>query len=757
MDAVTFFMSTNPSNADPRLTLGSTPSPASNPEAATDPERREVLQALLAFSTLHEQIRRRRSEQGHPYGGGEGSKWDDAWDFEQFVLDEVLELVAERARVITGADGVAIALAEGEVIVCRASVGPMTPDRGIRLDPNSGFSGACFRTGKVIRCDDAEADPRVNVEVCRRLGTRSMVAVPLLGQENVVGLLEAFSTAPYGFSDADVHSLKLLAELTLSALRPEEEDRIVQAAKAATTGSGVADLERLWQLSREVALPALPPPVPPQREELPLEFSAGSFAPDLYLAPTSSRYSLLLIALVAVGATVLAGSLWWKTQTRARRADTRPVARTATQAEAPVATPAPSAPAPEPTAALPSGASVGTEGSATGDSSGETAANTTPVQVTAVRHWSAAGSTTVSIDLEGAVQYEAHRLNAPERIYVDLPDTFLAPGVSVKPMDVKDGLVDRIRVAQSQPGMTRVVLEIKQGATYSVSLEHNPYRLVIEVTSPGAVAPKSEMQAPAPADKATVTALLAAPPSREDLELRPHVPKLRIVLDAGHGGWDLGTVGRQGLLEKDLVLEVAQRLGNLLEKRLAAEVVFTRRNDSYVPLEQRAEMANRAQADLFVSVHANYSELESARGVETYYSNFFVAPEARESEAAGDASADSTSHAHLTGVELKDKVDGSRKLAASVQRALYGSLVQQSPGIRNRGVKEASFVVLTGTQMPSILAEISFVSSPTDEERLQSAEYREKIAEALYVGIERFAAASNRMKVASASGRPGGR
>ena len=746
MDAVTFFMSTNPSNADPRLTLGPTPSPASNSEATTEADRREVLQALLAFSTLHEQIRRRRSEQG---------QWDDGWDLEQFVLDEVLQLVVERARVITGADGVAIALAEGDEIVCRASVGPMTPDRGIRLDPNSGFSGACFRTGKVIRCDDAEADPRVNVQVCRRLGTRSMVAVPLLGQENVVGLLEAFSTQPYGFSDADVRSLKLLAELTLSALRPEEEDRIVQAAKAATTASGVADLERLWQLSRDVALPALPVPLPPDRNEPPLEFSAGSFAPDLYLAPTSSRYSLLLIALVAIGAAVLAGSLWWKTQTRARRADTGAVARPATQAA--VATVSPSASGPEPTAALPSSAAVRTEGSAPEDSSGETAASSTPVQVTAVRHRSAAGSTTVSIDLEGAVQYEAHRLNAPERIYVDLPDTFLAPGVSLKPIEVKDGLLDRIRVAQSQPGMTRVVLEIKQGATYSVSLEHNPYRLVIELASPGAVAPKSDMQAPAPAEKATVTALPAPPPSREDLELRPHVSKLRIVLDAGHGGWDLGTVGRQGLLEKDLVLEVAQRLGNLLENRLAAEVVFTRHNDTYIPLEQRAEMANHAQADLFVSVHANYSELESARGVETYYSNFFVAPEAREGEAEGDASAGSASHAHLTGVELKDKVAGSRRLAASVQRALYGSLVQQNPGIRNRGVKEASFVVLTGTEMPSILAEISFVSSPTDEERLQSEEYREKIAEALYMGIERFAAAANRMKMAAASGRPSGK
>jgi N-acetylmuramoyl-L-alanine amidase/putative methionine-R-sulfoxide reductase with GAF domain len=696
---------------------------------------------LLAFSTLHDQIRKRREEEAKRYTSVLGEKWDDGWDFEQFVLDEVLQLVAERARAVTGANGVAIALAEGNEIVCRASVGPMTPDRDMRLDPNSGFSGACFRTGKIIRCDDSETDPRVNVQACRRLGTRSMVAVPLRGQESVVGLLEAFSTEPYGFNDADVRSLKLLAELILAALKPEEENRIVQAAKAATTVSDIAHLEHLWHLPSDLGPLAAPPTVRESAQpDIPLELSTENIAPNLYEGRAGSRRRALAIAFVAIAALGLTAGIWWRVHHSAPRGDmavsSEPSSSSSARAEGPSAvTPIES------------------------NENAPVRTNTAPVQVTGIHHLSEPGSTTVSIDLEQAVQYESHRLPMPKRIYFDLRDTVLAPGFSLKPIDVNDGVLNRIRIAQPDTRTTRVVLEIKTGATFTVRLEQNPYRLVVEVRGPGTgiAPPKTDAEPPAVSEKTRVTAMPATPPSREDLALRARVPKLRIVLDAGHGGWDLGTVGRKGLLEKDLVLEVAQRLGNLLEDRLGSEVIFTRRGDSYIPLEQRAETANRAQADLFVSVHANYSELESARGVETYYSNFFVTPEAREVEPGGNSAAGPETRTHLTSVELKDKVDGSRKLAASVQHALYAALARQNPGIRNRGVREASFVVLTGTEMPSILAEISFVSSPTDEEKLQSAAYRQDIANALYMGIERYAAASNRLKLATTSARAGGK
>src|SRR5579863_2845729 len=156
----------------------------------------EALQALLAFSALHEQIRTRRTKQLRD--GGRPSPEDD-WELEQFVLDEVLQLVADRALAITGANGVAIAMAEGDAIVCRASAGSIAPDAGMQLDPNAGFSGECLVSGRIVRCDDADTDPRVNLQACRGLGVRSMLAVPLSAKENVIGLLEAFSGEPYGF------------------------------------------------------------------------------------------------------------------------------------------------------------------------------------------------------------------------------------------------------------------------------------------------------------------------------------------------------------------------------------------------------------------------------------------------------------------------------------------------------------------------------------------------------------------------------
>jgi N-acetylmuramoyl-L-alanine amidase len=215
-------------------------------------------------------------------------------------------------------------------------------------------------------------------------------------------------------------------------------------------------------------------------------------------------------------------------------------------------------------------------------------------------------------------------------------------------------------------------------------------------------------------------------------------------------------VGRKGLLEKDLVLDIAQRLGKLLEGRLGSDVVYTRKEDNYVALDQRAELANEAQADLFVSIHANYSDLPSARGVETYYTNLFTPPGTRENAADNGTLKKASAIPALSHLELKDKIEQSRKLAATVQRSLFSTLAEQSPSIRNRGVKEASYVVLTGTAMPSILAEVSFVSSPADETNLQHEEYRQRIAEALYRGIARYAASSHRVKMASAERRPTG-
>jgi N-acetylmuramoyl-L-alanine amidase len=215
----------------------------------------------------------------------------------------------------------------------------------------------------------------------------------------------------------------------------------------------------------------------------------------------------------------------------------------------------------------------------------------------------------------------------------------------------------------------------------------------------------------------------------------------RIVIDAGHGGHDSGAIGPGGLEEKDVVLDVALRLGKLLKDRLGADVIYTRDNDTFIPLETRTAIANKAQADLFISIHANSSSDPTVRGVETYYLNFTSAPDALEVAARENAVSDESIHqlsSLVKQITLHDKIEESREFATDVQTSLYNGLEADNPGMKNRGVKEAPFVVLIGANMPSILAEISFVTSTASAEDLRDGAYRERIAESLYKGIAKY-------------------
>lgn len=728
-------MSASPTNTIPEAISAAEVAALSSPEQiGTTASGREALQALLAFSSLHEQIRQRRARNV----GTEGDRLrEDESEIEPFVLDEVLQMVAERAVAITGADGVAIALADGEQIVCRAAAGSIAPDRGARLDLNSSFSGACFRNAQIVRCDDSETDARVNVQACRWLGTRSMVAAPLSGRRSVIGLLEAFSREAYGFNDSDVRSLNLLGELILAAIKPEEEAQLEQVA-AKVEGEKI----------QEPVAPRHAPPEPKPVEAISPPGGVREFVPEertpiaiLRNPPArGSRPGVALVLVVVLVAVLTGAGLWWKIHSKAQLAmsetRTTPAATSAPEPES--ASPPPRVMAPMDMASMP----VIEEKLAV------------LPKVTGIRHWSATDSSTVVIDLQDQVQYEAHRLTSPDRIYFDLHDTALAPGLAGKIFEIGDAVLVRVRVAQLMPGVTRVVLETSGDANFSVSMEPHPYRLVAELRAIGAK-PQSRAHFDMfePSVQTEKSGFRSTPGSAEEPRARAQTPKFRIVLDAGHGGWDLGTAGRKGLLEKDLVLDVVQRLGDLLSKRLNAEVVYTRQDDTYVPLEDRAGIANQAQADLFLSIHANYSDHASARGVETYYTNTFSSINARSRTVRAPA----LENVNWGSVDLREKVLESRRFAASVQRALYGMLAGNSSGIRDRGVKEASYVVLTGATMPAILAEISFVSSPRDEGNLQSAGYRQQIARALYKGVARYGASSHRVKLASTSGKPAGR
>jgi N-acetylmuramoyl-L-alanine amidase len=230
----------------------------------------------------------------------------------------------------------------------------------------------------------------------------------------------------------------------------------------------------------------------------------------------------------------------------------------------------------------------------------------------------------------------------------------------------------------------------------------------------------------------------------------------RIVIDAGHGGHDTGTVGPEGLREKDLVLDVSKRLGALIEDRMGSEVVYTRSDDTFVALERRTEIANEAKADLFLSIHANSSPIRTAAGVETYYLSFTTSKTALDLAARENAASSETVYDLqdiLQKIALNDKVDESRDFAARVQTALFALSAKNNKNSKDRGIRKAPFVVLIGANMPSVLAEIGFISNAHDESTMKKQEYRERIAEALYKGVSGYASTLSHFQVAQR--RPG--
>ncbi len=472
--------------------------------------------------------------------------------------------------------------------------------------------------------------------------------------------------------------------------------------------------------------------------------------------------------------------------------------------------------------------------------------------VTGIRHWSTPDYTRVAIDLEQQVKYEAGRVPDPDRIFFDLHDTRLAPELVGKSLDVDDGFLHKVRVAQYKRGLTRVVLEVDEVAEYSAFFLPNPDRLIIDIhgKQPATTTAKSStppplpkagkgrapMQAPGNPATATIPAAGTTPEVRSVRTRAPAKPDSRqqaanrqssaviatskdagtmepltltepeikatskpttsptfqavsartrrsktrekqaslstheakptangeqtliralglkigkIVVDAGHGGHDAGTIGPDGLTEKDLVLDVALRLGKLLENHMGAEVVYTRDDDTFVPLETRTAIANKEQADLFISIHANSSRDADARGVETYYLNFTSSRDALEVAARENAVSEKSIHELqdlVKKIALKEKIEESREFAADVQQSLWSTA---GKGTRNRGTKKAPFIVLIGANMPSILAEISFLSNPGDEQKLETPEYRQKIAEALYRGVAKYVSGLSGLKIAA--------
>jgi N-acetylmuramoyl-L-alanine amidase len=408
------------------------------------------------------------------------------------------------------------------------------------------------------------------------------------------------------------------------------------------------------------------------------------------------------------------------------------------------------------------------------------------------------GVARVVLDVDDVAEYSAFLLPNPYRLIIDIhgklppqktasakPDTKAAPAKSKDPEPGSDVTVTQIKPpanskpaavapqsakpaessAKTKPSGERPV-EIAKADPPKVIVDDtamdNPSKLSSKPTSGPtfqAIAPQESSRnrskkKTAEPGKPTTSARTAAPTANGDRSLiRALGLKIgKIVVDAGHGGHDTGTIGPNGLMEKDLVLDVALKLGKLLEDRLGAEVIYTRDDDTFVPLETRTAIANKEQADMFISIHANSSDDASARGVETYYLNFTSSRDALEVAARENAVSEKSIHELqdlVKKIALKEKIEESREFAIDVQRSLYTGLNSRNPGIRNRGVKKAPFIVLIGANMPSILAEVSFVSNPGDERKLKTSEYRQRIAESLYKGVNKYVSGLSGVKTAS--------
>ncbi len=409
----------------------------------------------------------------------------------------------------------------------------------------------------------------------------------------------------------------------------------------------------------------------------------------------------------------------------------------------------------------------------------------------------------VAIELDREVPFQAERVENPARLLFDLTGTKAATGLQDANWAYQGDVVRHIRLGRHPNQTTRVVLDLEGVSRYTVVTLYNPYRILIdcERTMPGSAAtlaapPVASATADAAAARNDVAPRSSDPPraampeagrpqgrleSKEDQPERDmaetsarlaakktEAPKAaaseksttsgapgrnrvsmarqlglgvaRIVIDPGHGGRDPGAEG-DGRNESDIVLDIALRLEKLLAKQPGVDVVLTRRTDVFVPLEERTQIANREQADLFLSIHANASRNPNARGIETYYLNFATNPDAEAVAARENAASERTMNSLpdiIKAITLNNKLNESRAFATLVQDGLARRLRSANKSLKNLGVKQAPFVVLIGAGMPSVLVEVSFLTHDREGQLLRTESYRQRIAESLADAIVRY-------------------
>ena len=373
--------------------------------------------------------------------------------------------------------------------------------------------------------------------------------------------------------------------------------------------------------------------------------------------------------------------------------------------------------------------------------------------VQSVRYWSGGAYTRIVIDQDKPLKFQAFELKNPARLVFDIQNARIDDSINKEPIPVHDGILRQVRTSQNDPTTVRVVLDLASLNSYVAFPLHEPERLVIDVTgtstdddteadgATGQVSANAGTTTTAPAPKAG---------SADDRKLslsRQLGLKIRtIAIDAGHGGHDPGAIGKNGLREKHITLDIAKRLAGLVKDRLDCKVVLTRDNDEFIPLEERPFIAKKSGADLFVSIHVNANRKRRTRGIETYLFSLRASDrDAMATAALENATStktlsqlDTEIEKILKGLTNQNKELESVELANYVQNSLVETMRPVKGQVVNLGGKRAFFYVLVNTEMRSILAEVGFISNPDEEKLLKTESYRQKIAEALFDGVQKF-------------------
>ncbi|MCJ7524914.1 MAG: N-acetylmuramoyl-L-alanine amidase [Candidatus Aminicenantes bacterium] len=361
-----------------------------------------------------------------------------------------------------------------------------------------------------------------------------------------------------------------------------------------------------------------------------------------------------------------------------------------------------------------------------------------PVNLQNIRYYSYPEYTRVVLDLSADIKIAEKTLKGSSsgRLFFDLKNCRFAadyPFEKKNEIKIQAGNLQRIRIGKWNAQTIRVVFDFDKIGKYNRFYLTSPFRIVFDIYSQAEFVSHAQQ-----AREQNLPVVQGSPSIARQLGLGVH----RIVIDPGHGGKDPGTINRRlDLQEKNITLDIGKRLNAILNEHAEFEIILTRCRDEYVPLEERAAIANSNQGDIFVSIHTNSAPRQTARGVESYYLNITADPRAME-VAAQENAMSSKSMADmrtiLNQILQNSKISESRILCQSIQRGMVANLKQKYDAVDDLGVKKAPFYVLLGAQMPSALIEVSFLSNLNEAKRLASPSYRQAVAAGLYLGIINF-------------------